>query len=153
MSSKVGASPTPLAKLESLRKAHRWTGGQPRKRRNHQSPVEGGRRSQRSYGRTEALVAEDVRRLTKGEVYMDEMRERVEDIMRRYGFAEEEAYAHYHLEEARRRFEKLYGRGVAMSTIIFPHSFALRAFLAHRVLGRDYPEGWRRVPTSVDDEE
>jgi hypothetical protein len=85
---------------------------------------------------------------------MDEMRERVEDIMRRYGFEEEEeAYAHYHLEEARRRFEKLYGCGVAMSPIIFPHFFALRAFLAHRVLGRDYPEGWRRVPTNVDDEE
>jgi hypothetical protein len=42
---------------------------------------------------------------------------------------------------------------MAMSTIIFPHFFALRAFLAHRVLGRDYLEGWRPVPTNVDAEE
>ena len=83
---------------------------------------------------------------------MDEMRGRIEDIMRRYGF-EEEAYAHYPLEEAERHFQKLFGRGMAMSTIIFPHFLALRSFLALRVLRRDYPEGWQRTPVEKDGEE
>jgi hypothetical protein len=84
---------------------------------------------------------------------MDERPEQIEDIMRRYGFEEDEAYAHYHLEEAKQRFEKLYGRGLVTSTMIFPHIFALRSFLAHKVLRRDHPEGWRNVPVAEDDEE
>ena len=84
---------------------------------------------------------------------MENEREQIEDIMRRYGYEEDEAYAHYHLKEAQERLEKIYDRGFLSATMILPHIYALRSLLASRVLRRDYPEGWGNVSDEEEDED
>jgi hypothetical protein len=96
-------------------------------------------------------------------------RERIEDLMRRYGYDEDEAEGAYYLREAWDRFTKMYQNeadyeaviGEALGTgggfprtwaqmflmsNVHPHFQALSSLLAKRVLGRDYPEGWGPGP-------
>ena len=92
---------------------------------------------------------------------MEENRERVEDLMRLYGFEEKEARAAYHLGIVEELFEEISEEASALGR--FPrvrgveawmhdemdfreHFHALRNQLARRVLQRDYPEGWGRRP-------
>jgi hypothetical protein len=91
-------------------------------------------------------------------------RENVEDLMRRYGYEEEEeAEIAYHLREARNRifeleradaeaggFGKLYTE-VSLLRSMIPHFDALSYVLAQRVVARHYPEVWGSRP--ADEEE
>jgi hypothetical protein len=87
-------------------------------------------------------------------------RERIEDLMRRYGY--EEAEAAYHIGQAWSRFTEMYqaeaqaeaesGTFPRLRTQIFlqshvdPHFAALISLLARGVLGRTHPEGWGSRP-------
>lgn len=90
---------------------------------------------------------------------MDPEREKIEDLMNRYGVEEPEARILYHLAEAEDLFDSLYEPepGRRASTAIFkgiyiqPHFYALRKQLGMRVLGKDYPEGWGRPPEPAEE--
>lgn len=95
---------------------------------------------------------------------MEPDRERIEDLMRRYGYEEDEAEAAYYLREAWNRFTRMYQEEAAfdaelgeilgvggfprtwaqmyLMSNVHPHFQALSSLLAKRVLGRDYPGGW-----------
>jgi hypothetical protein len=83
---------------------------------------------------------------------MEEDRERIEDLMRRYGFEEGEARAAYRLNLARDAFEGLYedepgsraANAIYELVFVTSHFKALNDYLARRVLERGYPEGWGR---------
>ena len=89
---------------------------------------------------------------------MEPNREIVEDLMRRYGYEEEEAEIAHHLREARNllfellraeaeaeaepgTFRRLYEETFIQSSVL-PHFTALSNLLATRVLARQFPEGW-----------
>jgi hypothetical protein len=91
-------------------------------------------------------------------------REIVEDLMRRYGYEEEEAEIAHYLREARNRllellraeaeaeaeaepgtFRRLYEETFIQSSVL-PHFTALSNLLATRVLARQFPEGWGYRP-------
>ncbi len=100
---------------------------------------------------------------------MEESREQLEELMRRYGYNEDEAQAAYHLHKAWDLFIKLYAQEaegrladaarsgeeeterilaqVSHDTTfayihIEAHFHELQRLLAMRVLSRDYPDGW-----------
>ncbi len=80
---------------------------------------------------------------------MEPPRDKIDDLMERYGYEEKEALAAYHLNRAEDLFNELFGNPDApgMSSIVtWPlfgtAFFGLRRLLGSRVLRRDYPEGW-----------
>jgi hypothetical protein len=87
---------------------------------------------------------------------MEENREAIEDLARRYGFDAKEARASYHLREAGKLFEELHAEYVeelhaeydspwVAATLGFRvHFAALSQELGMRVLRRNYPDGWGR---------
>jgi hypothetical protein len=92
---------------------------------------------------------------------VEEDHNRLDELMRLYGFEEKEARAAYHLGIAEELFEELseeayQTRGLARARGVVAwmhdemdfgeHFHALRNQLARRVLQRDYPEGWGRRP-------
>jgi hypothetical protein len=81
-------------------------------------------------------------------------REHIEDVMRRYGYAENEAEVAYHLERAQELLAEMLEESFARSgssglpgvvarifrmSYVEPHFRALFALLDRRVLGRHYP--------------
>jgi hypothetical protein len=80
-------------------------------------------------------------------------REHIEDVMRRYGYAENEAEVAYHLEQAQDLITEMleesfasgsstlpgFVGGVFRMSNVDPHFRALFALLDRRVLGRHYP--------------
>ena len=94
---------------------------------------------------------------------MEPNRERIEDLMRRYGYEEDEAEIAYHLIEARKRlfallraeaeaeagaggWRQVYEETFIQSNVL-PHFAALGGLLQKRVLARHYPEGWGSQPS------
>ena len=85
---------------------------------------------------------------------MEENRQAIEDLMRRYGYEEKEAEVAYHLGRAQDLLAEMHEEsiaarstnlprvGSAMFRLAFvePHFRALFALLDRRVLRRDYPE-------------
>jgi hypothetical protein len=97
---------------------------------------------------------------------VEEEQERLEELMRLYGFEEKEARAAYHIGLAEELFEEISEEAYKSSG--FPsvrgvrtwmhdemdfgeHFHALRNQLARRVLQRDYPEGWGMRPRPSSD--
>jgi hypothetical protein len=78
----------------------------------------------------------------------------IEDLMRRYGYAENEAEVAYHLERAQDLLAEMHEESFASGAValpglrasmfrvafVEPHFRALFALLNRRVLERDYPE-------------
>ena len=118
-----------------------------------------------SRGFTEAVVAEDVRRLAEGEdmehyEWMnDQVRKEIEDLQRSYGFDEDEALAYWHLRHAgilllaMRRTEapETIGGRAQIESNVLQHLSALRRELGDRVLRRNYPEGWGSTHKTLDE--
>jgi hypothetical protein len=91
-------------------------------------------------------------------------RERIEDLMSRYGYQKEEAEIAYHLIEARNRLTKMFEdeteeeaveetggfeilfTHIRLMSQVYPHFYALHSLLDRRVLARDRPEGWGSRP-------
>jgi hypothetical protein len=80
---------------------------------------------------------------------VEDNREAIEDLMRRYGFEEAEARAYYHLNHAEQAFEEMEtddepGRKaasrIAHLALVRPHFFSLRNQVTRRVWLRDYPD-------------
>lgn len=91
---------------------------------------------------------------------MDPPPERLQDLMKRYGFTEQEARIAVHLEEAENLLTALererypgtkLGYLVWTETHVREHFRALHRRLGLQVLRRDYPEGWGYVPPQDDD--
>jgi hypothetical protein len=88
--------------------------------------------------------------------------ERLQDLMRRYGFTEREARVSEHLLQAENLLTELeredqpsysIGHFVWRETHVREHFNALRRQLGLRVLRRNYPEGWGYRPPKDDEEE
>lgn len=88
--------------------------------------------------------------------------ERVEDLMRRFGYTEREARVAIYLREAEDLLTELeretfpgpnIGHLVWRETHVREHFSALRRLLGIRVLRRDYPEGWGQLPGRDDQED
>ena len=89
---------------------------------------------------------------------MEEQRKIIEGVMRRQGYAAEEAEIAYHLGQAENLLADLYQRTIESDAGPFsrntmdifrasqmePHFRALFALLDRRVLKRQYPESWWR---------
>ena len=87
---------------------------------------------------------------------MEPNRENIEDLMRRYGYAEDEAEVFYHLVQAHDLLAEMLEESIERSSgpeglpgfmarmfrmsNVDPHFRALFALLDKRVLNRDYPE-------------
>ena len=87
---------------------------------------------------------------------MEPDRENIEDLMRRYGYAEDEAEVFYHLVRAHDLLAEMLDESIERSSgpevlpgfmermfrmsNVDPHFRALFALLDKRVLNRDYPE-------------
>ena len=97
---------------------------------------------------------------------MEVEQNRLEELMRLYGFEEKEARAAYHLGLAEELFEEISKEAYQRSGFarvrgvqawmhdemdLGEHFQALRNQLARRVLQRDYPEGWGVRPSSSSD--
>ena len=118
-----------------------------------------------SRGFTEAVVAEDVRRLAEWEdvehyEWMnDQVRKEIEDLQRSYGFDEDEALAYWHLRHAgilllamrRTGAPETIGGRAQMESNVLQHLSALRRELGDRVLRRNYPEGWGSAHEASDE--
>ncbi len=87
--------------------------------------------------------------------------ERLQEMMKKFGFTEREARIAIHLEEAEDLFTELererypgpnIGHFVWRETHVREQFNALHRRLGLRVLRRDYPEGWGYIP-SKDNEE
>ena len=87
---------------------------------------------------------------------MEEGREHIEDLMRRYGYEEREAEVAYHLGRAQDLLAEMHEESFSLSetvalpglrasmyrmAFVEPHFRALFALLDRRVLERNYPRG------------
>jgi hypothetical protein len=108
----------------------------------------------------------------------DQVREQIEDLQQTHGFVEEEAVAFWHLsqagklmndmrradlEEGLERFEGRADQEMRQPVVfldnanrwytnVLQHFTALQRALVHRVMQRNYPEGWgaRHLPLDED---
>ncbi len=86
--------------------------------------------------------------------------EQLQDLMRRFGYEEKEAEAHYHLQKARDLFDEIFVRDEQSNfAALLLHEMdagvvfkGLGRKLAMRVLRRKYPEGWGHVAPRDDEE-
>ncbi len=90
--------------------------------------------------------------------------ERLQRVMERFGFTEQEARVFIYLQEAEDLLDELAREDIeSASASLFAHFIwteththehfnALRRHLAQRVLSRDYSEGWGYVPPKEEED-